>query len=320
VRKRLLKIFTGLLATVLLLASFVYFRPEWVADVAQRVGTRVAGIRSEDARAGPYRIHYLVGGEGRPLVLVHGLGSRAESWLPLMPALTKQHHRVYAIDLLGYGRSEKPDVDYAIGTQSSVVRDFMASQGLAQADLAGWSMGGWVALNLAAEHPELVRRLVVFDGAGMRYQLPMNPSVLRPKTPRDFDAMMAILTPHPRQIPEFLARGILRQMFETDWVTGRALDSMLTGKELLDGRLGRVTMPVLIVWGKQDVLTPLSVGESMHLEMPQSRLDVFDDCGHLAPTECRGRVLPEVLRFLEGIAPEAGGSQEFGAKARPAGS
>ena len=72
----------------------------------------------------------------------------------------------------------------------------------------------------------------------------------------------------------------------------RQFTGKLTGDGLLDGQLGALKMPVLIVWGKQDHLIPLSVGEAMHHEIPQSELEIFDGCGHLAPNQCAGRVAP----------------------------
>ncbi len=306
------KTLLGVASVVVLLAASFYFRPEWALAGVERVGARLGGIHSEYVQIGPHRVHYLVAGEGEPLVLVHGLGARAESWMPLIPELTRHHFRIYAPDLLGNGRSDKPDADYSVGMESDVVKDFLVSQKLGPVDIAGWSMGGWIVLNLAARHPELVKRLVVFDGAGMRYHPSANlKALLLPKTPPDLAAMMAILTPHPRPIPEFIARGILREIEKSEWVTARALDSMLSGKDLLDGTLGGVTMPVLLVWGKQDALTPLAVGEAMHREIPQSRLEVFDDCGHLAPARCSDRVRPEMIRFLQAEPPEPAAIQEI---------
>jgi pimeloyl-ACP methyl ester carboxylesterase len=78
----------------------------------------------------------------------------------------------------------------------------------------------------------------------------------------------------------------------------------------MDGKLGKVTMPVLIVWGKQDVLTPLSVAEAMRREMPQSLLALLDGCGHIAPIECHDRVLMEMQRFLSANPPLPVGMHE----------
>ena len=304
----------ALLIMVLLLAAlagFVYWRPEVATTALERASMRAAGIHSEYTQLGPYRVHYLVAGEGRPLVLVHGLGGRAEEWAPLMNGLAKQHFRVYALDLLGYGRSDRPDVDYTIETEVRIVQQFLDSQKLEQPDLGGWSMGGWIVLQLAVEHPGRVRRLMVFDAAGVKFTGPADLSPLRPKTPAELNALMKILFAHPPQVSDYSARGILRQYAPGDWVVGRALASMMTGKELLDGKLGAVKEPVLLVWGKQDVLTPLDMAQAMQREMPQSRLEVFDDCAHMTPLECSGRVVPEVARFLDSDPPEPAGTQEI---------
>jgi pimeloyl-ACP methyl ester carboxylesterase len=114
----------------------------------------------------------------------------------------------------------------------------------------------------------------------------------------DMQALEKVMTPHPERIPRFMARDFLRQLRRQDWVIQRTVANMVTGRELMDGKLGSVTMPVLIVWGKQDTLTPLSVGEEMHHEMPQSVLAILDGCGHVAPIECHDRVLAEMQRFL----------------------
>ena len=70
----------------------------------------IAGFHSEYVRVGPYRVHYFVGGQGTPLLLIHGLGARSEDWTPEMPVYAKNGFRVYAIDLLGCGRTDRPDI------------------------------------------------------------------------------------------------------------------------------------------------------------------------------------------------------------------
>ena len=94
----------------------------------------------------------------------------------------------------------------------------------------------------------------------------------------------------------------------------RTVANMITMREVMDGKLASVTMPVLIVWGKQDIMTPPSIAEEMRREMPHSVLVVLDDCGHLAPIECHDRVLAEIERFLSANQPLPSGMHEVPAQ------
>lgn len=276
-----------------------YWRPLWLIDECTRAGLCLAGVRSEYVQLPSFRIHYLVGGQGPPLVLVHGLGGKAENWAALMPSLTRHGHRVYAIDLLGFGRSDHPEVDYSIALQAEVLEQFFDSQNLARADLGGWSMGGWVALKFVLDHPERVRRVLVVDSGGLNFKPSFDLALFHPASVDEAQQLLALLTPRAARIPRFVARDLVRQMRPERSVVERALKSMLEGGDLLDGKLHAFKTPVLIVWGKQDVLIPLICGEEMHREMPQSILAIFGGCGHMVVAECSDRVLPEVLHFLE---------------------
>jgi len=293
------KTLISLFFLVFVLGAVFYWRPSAITSATQQMGMWANGIHQNEVQLGSYRIHYLASGDnqGRPLVLVHGLGGRSLDWLGMIPQFTKSGFKVYAPDLLGFGKSDKPDVDYSISLQTDILRQFLDSQSLQQADIVGWSMGGWISLKFAAENPQRVHRLSLLDSAGMRFEA-TNATALLPTTTAELAHMMEILNPNPPAIPSFVARDILRELVAQAWVVRRALVSMGTGKDLMDGKLQDVKMPVLIVWGKEDVLTPLSVGEAMHREMPQSILYVVNGCGHLAPTRCQDNVVPEMQKFL----------------------
>ena len=249
-------------------------------------------------------------------MLVHGLGAMAESWAEVMTALMRHGYRVYAIDLPGFGRSDRPDVDYSIAFQAEILKQFFDSQNLVRADLGGWSMGGWVALKFTLDHPEGVRRVFVVDSAGLRFQLPFDPALFHPATVDQAQQLLLLLTPQAARIPRFVARDLVRQMRPTRWVVERALNSMMAGSDLLDGKLSAIHAPVLIAWGKQDAMIPLMCGEEMHRQMPQSQLAIFDGCGHMMPTECCGRLVLETLHFLEADPPLPSSVREFPADSR----
>jgi pimeloyl-ACP methyl ester carboxylesterase len=229
---------------------------------------------------------------------VHGLGASAEYWGNLAPYLAIAGFRVYIPDLIGYGRSEQPaDFSYSVRDEAAVVVGFMDALGLKQVELGGWSMGGWVAVLVAAEHPERVSRLTLFDSAGLYAPPQFDVALFTPSTVTQLDELKALLSPQPQPIPAFIARDILRNIRRNGWVVQRALATMLTAQDVVDNILPQLKMPVLIVWGSLDRVTPLGLGETMHRLVPQSQLDVFPGCGHMAPIECSAALGPKVVAF-----------------------
>ncbi len=292
-------------------AILLYRRPLWVMDEAMRARLAMAGIHSEYVRVGSYRVHYFVGGQGKPVLLIHGLGSRSEDWTPEMPAYVKNGFRVYAIDLLGCGRTDHPDIAYTMRQQADLIHGFLDAVHVQQTDVIGWSMGGWVALEFSLQHPRSVRRMVLMDSAGLWFQTSLTPDVLEPRTVPQLKRLEALLMPHPPYLPEFFQQDLARAMQRNYPVVHRTLESMLREKDELDGRLGQLRMPVLLVWSAQDELIPPSVGLRMHGMIPQSVLELYSGCGHIGPATCADRIVPRVVDFLRGQPPTAGGIHTY---------
>ena len=297
-------------AGLLCACAVFYGRPWWAIGECTRVWLELAGVRSEYVQLGPYRLHYYVGGQGPPLVLLHGLGARAENWSGLIVALTRHGHQVYALDLLGFGRSDRPDVDYSIALQTQVLEQFLASRHLERADLGGWSMGGWVALKFALDHPQRVRRIIAIDSAGLTFSPAFKLALFGPASVDEAQQLLRLITPRAALVPRFVARDFAREMRRQWPVVHRAIESMTAGSDLLDGKLSAISRPTLIVWGKLDALIPLGCGEEMHREMPQSRLVIFDGAGHMLPVENSRRLAREALDFLEAEPPLPPGVRE----------
>jgi pimeloyl-ACP methyl ester carboxylesterase len=297
-------------------AGLVFYRyPLWVADQQIRVHLWRAGVKSEYVDTGGYKLHYFEAspsnGGGTPLVLVHGLGARGEDWAAMIPALAASGFHVYVPDLLGYGRSPKPDVDYSISREEQTVAQFMQAVGVPRADVGGWSMGGWVAMKLALDRPEMVDRLMVYDSAGIYFPATFGAELFTPDDVAGVHRLMGTLSPHPRQLPNFVAEDAVRKLQRNAWVIRRSVASMTTGKDLLDFRLYKISQPMLIVWGARDDLIPLSVGEAIHKSVPQSVLEIIDGCGHLAPAECAKPVIAGTVDFLKAEPPMRGGEKTF---------
>lgn len=281
-----------------------YVEPLWVNDQIIRAKLWRHGVHSHYVQVDGYSIHYLEAtprnSDGIPLVLIHGIGSRAEDWAPMIPALAAQGFHVYVPDLLGYGRSAKPDVDYRISLEESIVLKFMNTQHLQNADIGGWSMGGWIALRLAIDHPERVNRLVVYDAAGIYFPPTFDSSLFLPTDAAGLAHLTHVLSPQVKpQLPAFVVRAAIDNLQQNAWIIQRSFDAMVNGKDLTDFHLHDLHKPTLVVWGSLDELIPLSVGEQMHREIPQSSIAVIDGCGHLAPAECPAQVLKATTDFLK---------------------
>ena len=290
-------------AGVLVVAAGIGFweRPLSYFNEAQYLGDWLSGVESRTVEVAGHHVHYLAEGprNGPVIVLVHGLGGSAEEWHNLARYLVRAGFRVYRPDLPGFGRSEKPaDFSYSVSDEAEVVAGFLDALGLKQVDLGGTSMGGWIAQIVASRHPERVRRLILFDAVGLYEKPTWDTRLFTPASPAELDQLDALLMPNPPKVPGFIARDILRFSNERAWVVHRAVAAMLTGRDTTDKLLPELKMPMLIVWGAEDRIAPVSLGETMHRLAPQSELEVFPGCGHLAQVQCAGQVGPKVVDFV----------------------
>lgn len=316
-RRRLLGIaLVFALSSVLAVALLVYFAPFWLIERMTDVYLLKNGVHNREVLVEGHRIDYLEaappksGRAEKPVVLIHGLGARASDWAALIPALARNGYHVYALDLLGYGRSDKPfHGDASLSTEERIVSGFIDTLKLRTPDVGGWSMGGWIAAKLALDEPAKVRRLMLFDAAGVYMSIDFPVTLFSPSNRQEFDALVDRIEPnhHYVQVPSITIPGLLRNFQQGKWFVDSSLASMLDGREILDFRLHHLKMPVLIVWGTEDKLTPVAGAERMHAAVPQSVLVELEGCGHLAIAECSSTGIPPVMRFL-GAEPPLPGS------------
>ncbi len=312
-RRRLLTVgLVFLLSFLLGGALLVYFAPFWLIERVTDAYLFKNGVHQREVLVDGHRIHYLEaappqnGAAEKPVVLVHGLGARASDWAALIPALARHGYHVYALDLLGYGRSDKPfHGDASLPAEERIVSGFIDVLKLQKPDLAGWSMGGWIAAKLALDEPAKVRRLLLFDTAGVYMTIDFPIGLFSPSNREEFDLLVDRIEPnhHYVRVPAITIPGLLRNFQRGKWFVDSSLSSMLDGREILDFRLHRLKMPVLIVWGTEDKLTPVACWERMHAAVPQSVLLELQGCGHLAIVECSSKAIPPVMRFLDAEPP-----------------
>src|SRR6202451_2223571 len=211
------RLLLGVVVLGVFLAVAFYERPIWMRTQTTHFGLFLRGVQSNYVLTPAGRVHYyeaeprFAPEHGIPLVLVHGLGDSDEAWAPMLKRLKRAGFHVYAPDLLGYGRSPSPDNgDYSVSGEERFVADFIQSIGLQKTDLGGWSMGGWIVLKLALDHPDLVDRVVVYDSAGARFGLKQPRELFELKTTDDVQRLFSTMEPDARPIPTFYRRDILR--------------------------------------------------------------------------------------------------------------
>ncbi len=236
----------------------------------------------------------------------------------MIPSLASAGFHVYAPDLLGYGRSEKPGGIYSVEREEHVIIHFIRATRLApqdpltggsHIDVAGWSMGGWIAAKLALDNPTWFDHLVLYDSAGITFQPSFARDAFVPTDAAGLRRLQVLLSPHPAMLPPFVVRATLRRIADGREIIQQSMDSMLSGGDLLDTRLQGVTQPTLILWGTEDKLLPMAVGETMHRDVAGSVFEGVVGCGHLAPLECPQPVLRGSIEFLKAEPAMRGGER-----------
>ena len=246
-------------------------------------------------------LHYVDAGSGSVVVLLHGLADDVGVWESVIPALAAKH-RVIALDQIGFGRSDKPLLGYRAGTFVDFLDGFLNELKIDRASLVGNSLGGWIAANFALAHPERIDRLVLCDAAGYA-------AVPKTMDPRALNALrlasrediryLGPLTFHNKRFYEDVDLAFKQRVTAGDnYTVNQLLDSMIRGEDVLDGRLGAIHKPTLIVWGREDKLIPLNFAERFHKEITGSRLEVIDDCGHMPHVECADKFNHALLKFF----------------------
>ncbi len=256
------------------------------------------------------KIVYYDAGTGPVLVLVHGFGSQARfDWGNAIGPLSK-HHRVLALDQIGFGQSDKPFVDYSIQTFVDFLGEFLRVLHVDRFDLAGESLGGWIVANysLQALAPAntgpyalpIPSRLILEDAAG---HLPLH-SVVKtiPIAGSLADAAGVAAVFHDKSLvtPEFIREDFVLKLAANDGMTERLLiANPKLDAEVVTGKLAGITIPTLVVWGGDDQIVPLADGQDYASKIPHAKLVIVPDCGHAASLERPREFVEAVETFLK---------------------
>ena len=260
------------------------------------------------------------GGQRPPIVLVHGVGGWAENWRAVMRPLAASGRRVIALDLPGFGETERPGrVRYFASGDAFYPRFVLGAMdalGIDRAHLGGQSMGGSIVLMTALTAPERIRSLVLIAPGGFRREVALYlrlcslPGMgLLARLPRPRSAAreglrscyydVSLVTPELYEESERYANPSFPEFVRT---MAQGLDLGGIRRGLLDGWIARASNyrgPVLVVWGREDRVIPISHLEGVRELMPDAEIRIIDRCGHIAMAECPDAFLEAALPFLD---------------------
>lgn len=257
---------------------------------------------------GDTRVRYVTMGSGPPVVLVHGFASSLEVWDYVLPRLL-EHHTVVALDLRGFGWTDRPPGDYSPAAQAQLVLALLDHLGIGQAAVVAHSWGASVALSLALAAPERVTRLALYDAWVYEEQLPpfflwarargVGESLFAMYYRERAHERVALGFHDPTFVTEALIDDVLRA-FERPGTLAAAL-AAVRGQRFseMQRRYGTIDKPVLLLWGREDRVARLAVAERLRRELPNARLEVYPRCGHfpmLEAAEASTRALAAFLR------------------------
>ncbi|MDW8021196.1 MAG: alpha/beta hydrolase [Nitrososphaerota archaeon] len=248
------------------------------------------------------RIHYIESGEaGKPkLLLIHGLGGSIESWREIFNELSKSFH-VVAMDLPGFGKSDKPPLPYAVDYFADFICRFMESTGFQPATLIGHSMGGMISLMVYLRCREKIEGMVLIDAVGVS-DVPARK--IREYMGDRWD--MERLRKYYREcvlgrmgkLDETRLRDFLQMLEDGGFLRAYLLSLESISRPIPLRSLGEVEVPTLIIWGSDDRVTPLGDGAKLSQVMAKSRLFVVEGAGHSPHSEAPEQVIREIRNFV----------------------
>jgi len=241
------------------------------------------------------------------VVLIHGFASAIEAWAPVIPALTKTH-RVVALDLKGFGWTDRPEGDYSPDAQAKIVLKLLELRGIQKTALVAHSWGSSVALQVALAAPEKITKLALYDAWVYEDQLPTFFHWAR----ADGVGEMLFGLYYKERSDEKMAMAF----FDKKWVTEKFVEEVENALERpgtvaaalaavrgqrytdVEQKYKTIDKPTLLIWGREDVVTPLKYGERLSRDLPGARLVVYPRCGHFPMIEARDASNRELVAFL----------------------
>lgn len=307
-----------LIAVVLMSALGLAASPAEAQHAGGRL-VRVAVAGPGDAHAGGHghvRLFVRESGHGEPIVLLHGFGASGYFWRKIMPTLARSH-RVIAIDMKGFGRSDKPmDGRYSVTEQARVVTALIRAMGLKHITLIGHSLGGAVSLAVAIEaqarDPGMIGNLVLISAPAYPQPIPNTIALLQ--RPRVGELVLDLVPPEVIAQQTLIGASAPGRPIDPADVAAYAMplrspggkEALIASARTFDpalytsliNRIGTIRVRTLVMICRADNIVPLSTAERLARTIPRAELTVFDGCNHVPPEEKPGPTVHRILTFL----------------------
>lgn len=264
-------------------------------------------------------VRYREAGAGPAVVLIHGYGASADMWGGLLERLAA-HHRVVAVDLKGFGWTSRPAGDYGPAAQARLVWGVLDRLGVADVAIVGHSWGSSVSLAMAEAHPARTRRVALYDAYVYDDQVPsffrwsqragLGELIFGLFYRERIEDRAPLAYYDPRWITQARVERVERELARPGTTAAALATARGHHFAALHAAIGKVSQPVLLLWGADDQVTPLSYGQRLVQELAHAELKVYARCGHIPMVEAAATSTRDLLAFLAadlpaGAPPEA---------------
>jgi abhydrolase domain-containing protein 6 len=297
------------LVLILMIFFLYFFFPGSIFKLTVFLGRASAGLSEKSIQVDDHRIVYLEGGKGPDVLLIHGFGAEKDNWLVFAKYLTKKYH-VIIPDVPGFGESSKnQSAKYDIATQVKRLENFTKLLKLGPVHIAGNSMGGCIAGAFAAGKSTRVKSLVLFDSFCVtppeksQFQLALDKgeNQLLINNTEDFNRVMKLVFYKPFFTPGQFREYFSRKAAENRPFNYKVEEDMRTKPLDLEPMLKNIKIPVLIIWGEDDLVLDKSAVVVLEKGLSKHKTIIFKQCGHVPMIEYPEETAKYYMEFLKDL-------------------
>jgi len=284
-----------------------YSLPQIFKNPLLELNRATAGLSARTVNSAGHTVHYLDGGSGETLVLLHGIFAEKDHWVDFASPLTAQY-RVLAPDLPGFGESTRlPDQDYDYAAQIEHLKEFLDRLGVQRVHLGGSSMGGTIAALFAIRYPDRVSSVALIGSphglhtpqpSGMDRLIDAGKSPLIITQDDAFEPMLDFLFAQRPFLPYPILHAAKADALRRSASNMRIWNAQLRDRYLLDAHIGKLKQPTLVLWGEKDRLFDVSGVTALQARLPKAHIQVLPDVGHLPMMETPGSSSRLYAQFL----------------------